>query len=169
MSHADELAITRHALATLAYRAAKVLRGFPEEHAEERLSPATRTPHEILEHLGDLVEWARSIAAGAEKWEPRASASWKEAEERFFAGLRAFDDALSAGASSTQLRKLLQGPIADALTHVGQIALLRGLAGAAVRPESYARADIQPGTVGRDQPAPRAEFDGDASRGRSRG
>ncbi|MBI5365002.1 MAG: hypothetical protein HZA53_17625 [Planctomycetes bacterium] len=169
MSNAAELPFARHAVATLAYRAAKVLRGFPEAHANDRLSPATRTAHEILEHLGDLADWATSLAAGAEKWEPRASPTWKEGEERFFAGLRALDDALVAGPPSETLKKLLQGPIADALTHVGQLALLRGLAGAAVRPESFARADIQAGHVGRDQPAPRKEFDGDASRGRRKG
>jgi hypothetical protein len=61
------------------------------------------------------------------------------------------------------MEKLIQGPLADALTHVGQLAMLRGMAGVPVRPESYPRAEIVVGRVGIDQAAPRAEFDGDAS------
>jgi hypothetical protein len=154
----------RHAVATLAYRAGKVLRGFPENLVEVRSSPSSRTPLEILSHLGDLMDWAESMVRAEQRWQPARTTSWTAACERFFAGLEALDAALAAAAPSRRApEEIFQGPVADALTHVGQLALVRGAVGAPVRPESYARADIRAGSVGREQPAPRAEFDGDAS------
>jgi hypothetical protein len=154
----------RHTLATLAYRAEKVLRDVPAEVADRRPSPASRSPLEILAHMGDLMEWALHMTRGKSLWQPVPVTSWTMAADRFFAGLAALDAALENATPECQPSEVIfQGPIADALTHVGQIALLRGMAGATVRPESYARADIQTGRVGRDQPAPRREFDGDAS------
>jgi hypothetical protein len=163
----DARALLRHAVATLAYRAAKVLRGFPEGGVESRLSPATRCPRELLAHLADLMHWADGLARGEDRWHPVQEGGWAAHRERFFANLAALDAALAAPpappAPAVPAEKILQGPVADALTHVGQLALLRGLAGAPVRPESYARAEIRAGQVGAAQPAPRAEFDGDAS------
>jgi hypothetical protein len=85
---------------------------------------------------------------------------------RFFDGLAALDRAVAAGLPDGAGEKLIQGPLADALTHVGQLAMLRGMAGAPVRPESYARAEIVAGRVGPDQAPPGTEFDGDASQRR---
>ena len=83
---------------------------------------------------------------------------------RFFDGLAALDRALTADVPSIDaIEKLIQGPLADALTHVGQLAMLRGAAGIPVRPESYARANIVAGRVGPDQAPAGREFDGDAS------
>lgn len=164
MTDADRRALLRHTVATLAYRAAKVLRGFPEAGVESRLSPATRSPLEILAHLADLMQWAETLARGDDRWQPVREGGFSEQRERFFRNLAALDAALAApppGAAPPE--PIVQGPVADALTHVGQLALLRGLAGAPVRPESYARADIAAGRVGPEQSAPRAEFDGDAS------
>jgi hypothetical protein len=160
----ETLQFLRHTVATLAYRAEKVLREAPEGFADLRPSPASRSPLEILSHLGDLMEWAESLAQGESRWQPEPAASWTEASERFFRGLAALDTALCAKPSrSRPPEAIFQGPVADALTHVGQLAMLRGMAGRPVRPESYARAEIRAGRVGRDQPATRAEFDGDAS------
>jgi hypothetical protein len=165
MTDSDARQLLRHTLATLAYRGAKVLRDFPEDAVEVRVSPATRTPLELLSHLGDLMEWAEGLARGDYRWRAASPSSWAEASERFFRGLSAVDAALAqASPQSHPDEQIFQGPIADALTHVGQLALLRGMLGAAVRPESYARAEIRTGRVGSDQAAPRAEFDGDASR-----
>ena len=156
--------LLRHTIATLAYRAEKVLRGMPADVAERRPSPTSRTPLEILVHMGDLMEWGLRMTSGEMRWHSVHVASWTPAVERFFTGLTALDAALeAAGPECRPAEIIFQGPIADALTHVGQISMLRGMAGTPVRPESYARADIQAGRVGRDQPAPRAEFDGDAS------
>lgn len=157
--------LLRHTVATLAYRAQKALHGVPPEFANYRLAAASRTPFEILSHLGDLVEWAERMARGEYRWAPAASADWDAASDRFFHGLLALDTAISASPLTEYSAEMIfQGPIADALTHVGQLSMLRGVMGAPVRPESYARADIHVGRVGTEQSATRKEFDGDASK-----
>lgn len=157
----------RHTVATLAYRTEKVLREVPEGYAEMRISPTSRTPLEVVSHLGDLVEWAESMARGEYRWQPGLAADWAAAVARFFQGLAALDAALAKDLSQKHSAEIIfQGPIADALTHVGQLAMMRGMVGSAVRPESYARAEIRIGSVGPEQSAVRKEFDGDASRPR---
>ena len=157
--------LLRHTVATLAYRAEKVLRDAPEGFAERQLSPASRSAVEIVSHLGDLMDWAERMARGEYLWAPNPVRSWTAACDRFFGSLQALDSALvDAPLDKFPAETIFQGPIADALTHVGQLALMRGLAGSPVRPESYARAEINSGRVGRDQSSTRKEFDGDASR-----
>jgi hypothetical protein len=154
----------RQMAATLAYRAAKVLRDVPPEFAHKTFGEATRQPVRIVAHMGDLMSWGVSMAGGGKEWKAAGGDDWNTEVERFFTGLAALDAALAAdGEFKGSIEKLVQGPLADALTHVGQLAMLRGMAGAPVRPESYARAVITAGRVGLDQEAPRAEFDGDAS------
>ncbi|MCA9727251.1 MAG: hypothetical protein KC729_06175, partial [Candidatus Eisenbacteria bacterium] len=155
----------RHTLATLAYRAEKVLRDAPDDFANLRISPASRTPLEIVSHLGDLMAWATSQTEGESRWQPQPAQSWDEAVDRFFSELAKLDDAVAAGdfARMRPLEVIFQGPVADALTHVGQVGMLRGVAGLPVRAESYARARIQAGRIGREQSDERSEFDGDAS------
>jgi len=149
----------RHTLATVAYRGGKALRGAPPDFAEYRVAQGTRCPIEILAHLSDLMEWAISIAQGQQKWKDTRAAVWDGEVERFFAAMKIFDDFL---ASDTPLRadpeKLFQGPLADALTHVGQLCMLRRLAGSPLRGESYFIADIQSGRVGPAQSSPKQEF-----------
>jgi hypothetical protein len=160
--------LLRHTLATLAYRAAKVLRDVPEGFGELKLSSG-RTPVEVVAHLGDLMEWGERMARGEYLWAPKPTARWDAACDRFFNGLAAFDAAVERSSfQEYSAGTIFQGPIADALTHVGQLAMMRGLAGAPVRPESYARAEITIGRVGRDQAPARKEFDGDASRPRQK-
>lgn len=155
-----DVELLRHTVATLAYRGGKALRGAPAGFAEFRAGDSTRTPGQILAHLGDLLDWALSKANGAEKWRNSAPANWERGSKRFFAGLAAFDARL---ASSKPLGcgagELFQGPVADALTHVGQINMLRRLAGTPVRAENYAKAKIEAGRVGNDQPSPVSDFD----------
>jgi len=152
--------LLRHTVATLAYRGGKALRGAPDKFAEFRASETTRTPAQLLAHLGDLLDWALSVAKGKEEWHNAALLPWEKGTERFFAALRAFDNYLaSAQHLACPAEKLFQGPIADALTHVGQIAMLRRLAGAPVRGENYFLADIAVGRVGQEQSQPRYEFD----------
>lgn len=154
----------RHTVATLAYRAEKVLRDVPDGFADLRASPTTRTPFQILVHLGDLLEWGERMARGERRWQHVPCRDWLEARERFFRGLGALDRALAASdAAGSTDQAIFQGPVADALTHVGQLAMLRGMAGTPVRPESYARAEIKVGIVGTEQSSQRTEFDGDAS------
>ncbi len=159
----DALAIVRHLTATLAYRAAKVLRDTPPAFATTAFGSTTRRPVHIVAHLADLMAWAVTLARGEYVWKAGGSDDWSVEVGRFFDGLAALDRELSADPFNGSIEKLIQGPLADALTHVGQLAMLRGMAGAPVRPESYARAEIVAGRVGLEQAAPGREFDGDAS------
>ena len=161
---AGERALLRHTCATLAYRAEKVLRDPPVGFAQHRLADGLRTPLEIVGHLGDLIEWGLSLAQGVWKWTPGSTGDWGADVARFFGALARLDAHLASTAELGHPAGLLfQGPIADALTHVGQLAMLRRSAGAPVRPESYARAEIVAGRVGPEQSPTRREFDGDAS------
>src|SRR5262245_24300754 len=162
-----ERALLRHTMATLAYRAEKVLREIPDGFASYRLGPHTRTPLELVGHLADLIEWATRTAEGQMIWKAQSARDWNADVDRFYAALAAFDRFLASDAPlGYPAGVIFQGPIADALTHVGQLAMLRGHFGAPVRPESYGRAKIEAGRVGRDQSAERREFDGDASASR---
>ena len=161
----DPRPLLRRIIATLAYRAAKVLRDVPPDFAAMQAGPATRPPVQIVAHLGDLMAWGLSLAQGKSVWNAGGSADWDVEVRRFFDGLAALDAELAADSPfEGSAERLIQGPLADALTHVGQLAMLRGLAGAPIRPESYARAEIEIGRVGLEQAPPRREFDGDASR-----
>lgn len=157
---APEQEFLRHTLATLAYRGAKAVRGVDPRTADFRPGAGARTPLEILAHVGDLLDWACHLADGKNVWHDTKPTSWEAESARFFDGLRRLDARLSADAPlACEWETLFQGPIADALTHVGQIAIVRRLAGAPVRGENYAKADIAAGRVGAEQAAPRREFD----------
>ncbi|MCC7180923.1 MAG: hypothetical protein IT177_21260 [Acidobacteria bacterium] len=157
--------ILRHTVATLAYRAEKVLRDAPEGFAELRVSPSSRTALETLGHMCDLMGWGERMARGTYHWEAVPPGTWAETVDRFFTMLGALDAALAGKPAVTFTAEVIfQGPVADALTHVGQLAMMRGTVAAPVRPESYARADIAIGRVGQDQAQARYEFSGDASR-----
>ena len=155
-----ERALLRHTLATLAYRGGKAVRGAPESFAGFRAAPSSRTPAEILAHMGDLLDWDLSIAKGAEKWHNSEPLPWPQEIARFHAALKRLDDYLASGAPlGATAEKLFQGAIADALTHTGQIAMLRRMAGCPIRGESYYRAEITTGRVGAEQAAPVKEFE----------
>jgi hypothetical protein len=156
----SERAMLRHTVATLAYRGGKAVRGAPPGFADFKSGPGTRTPGQILAHIGDLLDWALSLARGQQAWNDSPPSPWDAEVARFFEALAAFDAYLASdqplGASP---EKLFQGPVADALQHVGQINLLRRMAGGPVRGENYFRAEVTPGRVGAEQAAPRREFD----------
>jgi hypothetical protein len=150
----------RHTLATLAYRGAKTLRDAPESFATFRAADGTRTPGCILAHIGDLFDWALAIADGRMEWHDSEPLAWPDEVARFFRTLAAFDARLASGEPlGMTVEKLFQGPVADAFTHFGQIAMLRRMAGAPVRGESYFRAQIVIGRVGPEQAPPKREFD----------
>ena len=152
--------LLRHTLATLAYRGGKALRGAPSAFAEFRASETTRTPAQILAHIGDLLDWALSLAEGKETWHNSPPLTWEQGTARFFAALEAFDRRLSSEAAlACSAEGLFQGPIADSLTHVGQIAMLRRMAGCPVRGENYFKAEIAAGRVGPEQAKPGFEFE----------
>jgi hypothetical protein len=152
--------LLRHTVATLAYRGAKAVRGAPDSFASFKASETTRTPAQILAHIGDLLDWALSIAKGDETWSNAEPLPLREEVDRFHAALGKFDDYLaSESALAASCERLFQGPIADALTHVGQLTMLRRIAGEPIKGENYSRAKIEAGRVGADQETPKREFD----------
>jgi hypothetical protein len=152
--------LLRHAVATVAYRGGKALRGAPDGFADFRIAEKSRTPREILAHIGDLFDWALTAAQGASKWNASIPLPWDKESARFFATLEKLDVYLASDAPlGCPAEKLVQAPIADALTHIGQIAMLRRLAGGPMRAENYFVADIAAGRTGAEQTAPKFEFD----------
>jgi hypothetical protein len=152
----------RHALATLAYRAGKTVRGTPEAFADYKANPTSPTPRTILAHMGDLLDWALTMAEGAPKWNSADPLPWQEEIRRFFTSLQRLDDYLESGLPiAWDPGKIFQGGIADALTHTGQLAMLRRLSGHKMKGENYSRAQIAVGRVGLEQtpPDPANEFD----------
>jgi hypothetical protein len=152
--------LLRHTLATLAYRGGKTVHNAPAAFAACLAAPGARTPAAILAHIGDLLDWSLGLCEGVHRWHAAAPLPWDAEVARFFVGLERLDDRL---ASTTPLgcseEQLFQGPIADALTHVGQLAMLRRLADAPIRAENYFRAEIVAGRVGAEQSSDRVEFD----------
>lgn len=150
----------RHTLATLAYRAQKPLRDAPPDFLSARAGPTTRNAGQILAHLCDLLDWANATARGKSAWHETTVESWPAGVDRFYKALATLDEFLASDAPlAAEAEKLFQGPLADALTHVGQLATLRRLAGSPVRGEDYFKAQIVIGRVGPNQSEHRHEFD----------
>lgn len=136
------------------------MREAPESFAGFRASETSRTPVQILTHIGDLLDWALTMAKGSEAWHSSDPQPWKREVERFHFSLARFDECLASGEDlACSCERLFQGAIADSLTHVGQIAMLRRIAGAPIRGENYSRAHIKTGHVGAEQAGPVQEFD----------
>jgi hypothetical protein len=149
----------RHTIATLAYRCFKTLRDAPTDFADFKTEQTANTPIFLLSHIADLLEWALSMARGEPKYPSTVIGDWSLEKQRFYAALKALDDFLASNVPiDASLEKIFQGPIADALTHTGQLALLRRMAGSPIKGENYFVADITTGLVSEDQPAPRREF-----------
>jgi hypothetical protein len=149
--------LLRHTLATVAYRAARVLEGAPDHFAG--FDGAGRLPVQVLAHMSDLFDWALSVAIGQELWQTAQPRAWAEEQRRFFQSLQTFDAFLASDAPlNAPAERLFQGPVADALTHVGQLAMLRRLSGRPTHGENFYVADIKAGQVGKDQSAPARPF-----------
>jgi len=154
-----DLAI-RHTLATLSYRLGKTLRGAHPEFCDFKCTSTARTPVQILAHIGDLMEWALTQVEGRREWHDSQPLPWDQEVARFFAAIEKLDARIAAhGLGPAKAEVLFQSAIADALTHTGQIGLLRRMSGDPVRGENYSVADIQTGRVGAEQSPPRREFD----------
>jgi len=151
--------LLRHTLATIAYRGGKVLRGAPAGFASTSAGEGTRSAVQILSHMGDLFAWGLALADGEHRWSEDQSDGWDTQVERFHAGLEAVDARLASPEPlGRPIERLLQGPFADALTHIGQLAMLRRLAGSPVKGENYFKAEVTVGQVGPEQPTPAYEF-----------
>jgi hypothetical protein len=151
--------LLRHTLATIAYRGGKAVRSAPEGFSVFHADEGVRAPGQILAHIGDLMDWGLSMANGKREWHDSKPLAWEKEVERFFASLKSFDDYLASNEPlQAPIEKLFQGPVADALSHVGQIAILRRLGGEPIKAENYYKAEITVGRVGADQAAPKREF-----------
>ena len=147
-SNIGSMEFLRHALATLAYRGGKVLQNAPEGFADFSAGAGVRTPGQILAHVGDLFDWAMLLAQGTHAWRNSDPLPWPQEVERFFNGIKTLDDYLTGPAPlACPPERFFQGPIADALTHVGQLALLRRMAGSPVPGENFFRAPIEVGKL----------------------
>jgi hypothetical protein len=134
--------LLRHTVATLAYRGGKAVREAPDSFATFRASETSRTPAEILAHIGDLLDWALSLAKGAEAWHNSVPQPWARDVDRFHAGLARFDEYLASGQDlGCSCERLFQGAIADALTHVGQA---RRSVGRTTRKQIYRVGESEP-------------------------
>jgi hypothetical protein len=150
-------ALLQHFLAAIAYRTQKALRGAPAGFADFRAGENVRTPHELVWHMTRVIGYAGTMLRGGE-FKPPAMDSFEAEVERFHATLEALrrdlgDDALQARIADEQF---LQGPLSDAMTHVGQLAMLRRLSGAPIPPENFIFAQVRTEHVGREQPLPAA-------------
>jgi len=155
----DKRELLRHTVATVAYRGGKAVRGAPASFAKFESGHPPKTPDQILAHIGDLLDWALSIAEGAQKWHNSTPLAWGDEVARFFGAVKRFDDYLASDAPlAAPPERLFQGAIADALTHVGQLAMLRRLAGCPIKGENFYQADIVTGRVGAEQTPARREF-----------
>lgn len=154
-------ALLRHMLATIAYRCGKTIRSVPEGFASFRAEGNLNTPVLLLAHIGDLIEWAHRWSCGEEEsYKISEPLNWYGEVARFYGSLESFDQFLASGGRlQTGLEAIFQAPIADALTHIGQLALLRRLAGDPVPGEAYRLAEIVVGRVGPEQAKPGREFE----------
>jgi len=146
-----------HFLAALAYRTQKALRGAPESYADYRIGPTSRTPRELVWHMTGVIGYARTMLHGG-RFTPPAVPTFADEIKRFhetLAALRAdlADESLTARISD---RQFLQGPLSDAMTHAGQLAMLRRLVGSPVASENFIFAQIDAENVTADQPEPAA-------------
>lgn len=150
-------ALLRHFLAAIAYRTAKALRDAPPAYEAFDAGHGTRTARELVRHMSGVINYAIGIVG-----EPRgvlADSPTHAAEvERFFALLRELADRIGGKVDlgDADAERLLQGPLADAMTHAGQLALLRRLSGNPIAPEDFSAAAIDPSRLGLDQTAPRS-------------
>jgi hypothetical protein len=148
--------LLRHAVATVAYRGSKTLRDAPANFSSFTCGGGCQSAGAILAHLSDLFDWSLSMVNGDPTWRGAEPQSWDEDVRRFYASLAAFDARLASDLPlQAPIDKLLQGPVADALTHVGQLAMMRRLAGSPLSSENYFIADVVLGRVGPDQTPPK--------------
>lgn len=138
----------RHLVASLAFRAKTAVSGAPPYFADYKISETIRTPGEILAHMGDLLEGSLVLMKGEFISLDSTPLAWEEEVTRFFSAVKKFDSYLASDAPLNQpIEKITQGPIADALTHVGQILMLRRAAGVPVESDGYFAAEIIPGEI----------------------
>jgi hypothetical protein len=151
----DKRALLKHFLAALAYRTQKAFRGAPEDFANFRAAPGIRTPHELICHMDSVLGYARTFFIGG-KYRPQEITVFKNAVLHFHDVLAVLGHHIEKGTELREIKpeQLLQGPFSDAMTHAGQLAMLRHLAGSPVPSENFVYADVRADNLGPDQPPP---------------
>ena len=150
-------ALLRHFLAAIAYRTAKALRDAPAPYEEFQPGHRARTPRQLVRHMSGVLSYAIGLLS-----EPRGvltdCATYSAEADRFFDTLRELGDLVrrTANLADTTAEQLLQGPLADAMAHAGQLALLRRLSGSPIPPENFFVAAIDADRLGQDQVAARS-------------
>jgi hypothetical protein len=140
--------LLRHLVATIVFRGNVAVRDATDNFADFKIGETVRTPLEILAHIGDLLRGSVFLLKGEMVYLNAEPLSWDEESARFFTAVKDLDAFLASDAPlAAPIEKLVQGPIADALTHVGQIVILRRAAGIPVRTEPYFTAEIVPGKI----------------------
>src|SRR5579864_5061668 len=151
----DKRALLKHFLAALAYRTQKALRDAPPEFANFRAAPQVRTPHELISHMDSVLGYSRTYFLGGAYRPPKFS-DFSDAIAHFHEVLADVAHHIEVGTEMRDITPeiLLQGPFSDAMTHAGQLAMLRRLSGSPVAPENFIFADITPENLGPDQSQP---------------
>lgn len=139
-------AFLRHTVATLAFRFRKAVADAPADFGSVSAGLGSRTAAETLAHMGDLFDWGLKLCDGVHEWHDSQPLEWPAECDRFLSTLAAFDRRLESELLCPAER-LFQGPVADALTHVGQLGTLRRLAGSPAKPKNYFKAEIVAGTL----------------------
>ena len=149
--------LLQHFLGALAYRTQKALRDAPESFADFRIAPTARTPFELVWHMTGVIGYARTFLNGGEFAPPRLAAFADEVK-RFHETMAALSDDFGNTSLTPRITdaQFLQGPLADAMTHAGQLAMLRRLHGSPVPSENFIFAKVSAGNVGHEQPLPAA-------------
>jgi hypothetical protein len=151
MSDKSKREVLRHLVATVAYRGGLAVTDAPEGFAAFRADETTRTPVELLAHIGDLLEGSLQVVKGNMVYLESEPLPWREEITRFFSAVNELDSYLASDAPlACPVEKLVQGPIGDALTHVGQLVMLRRMAGSPIRSTGYFTAEIVAGEITQD-------------------
>jgi len=146
--------LLQHALAAIAYRVQKAVTGAPESFADFRAGAGVRTPHQLLRHMSDVLGYARMTFSGG-RWRAHTLPTFEDEVKRLHEQLKLLGQAIAIEEfTEFSPDQLLQGPIADTMTHVGQLAMLRRLSGSPIPPENFIVADIETDNVGADQASP---------------
>lgn len=145
----------RHFLAALAYRTQKALRDAPPDFGDFQAGERTRTPRELVRHMTSVLGYARTYFVGGRYW-PEPLPTLEDEIARFHSIIGTLAEHLEREDPMIGIapEQLLQGPFSDAMTHAGQLAMLRRLAGAPVPPENFIVADISVDRLGVEQALP---------------
>jgi hypothetical protein len=146
--------LLRHFLAAIAYRAQKALRDAPDSYANFQAGMSVRTPHELVRHMTSVLGYARTLFLGG-VWRPQILPVFHDEVARLHEVIEDLGRLIETGqAPGISPEQLLQGPLSDAMTHVGQLAMLRRLSGAPVAPENFVFAKVNATNLGPHQPPP---------------